>query len=281
MRVPMNPPRIVRVLASIRVPSGHGPDIDYEMVHAVVAPASDPTTTHESVFLRLVAGDAPRNDLVAEVLARDLPAVNAEWSRFVADVLRRRAQAGDPEAQAAIEREHKAAAPEGPQVVVSASGGRFGLRTKLAESLHQEPAPAPAVSMGPKKAPGPAPAPPVAPAAPAAEEHKKPMLPDEIQVIGFNFSTPPTAEGLVSALQKQPRHLVVVAPAPVAKLAEDFIKDLKSGAVRGQPTTFTPIIVRRSSPKGPVPNKKLRAELAAGIARLLGDLNSALWILPE
>ncbi len=277
----MNPPRIVRILASIRVPSGHGPDIDYEMIHAVVAPAGDPATTHESVFLRLIAGDAARNDLVAEVLAHDLPAVNAEWARFVADVVRRRAQAGDPEAQAAIEKEHKAAAhvpatPDGPAVIVSASGGRFGLRTKLAESLHQEAA----VSMGPKKAPGPSPAE-AALAAPAAEERKKPLLPDDIQVIGFNFSTPPTAEGLLSMLQKQPRHLVVVAPSPVAKLAEDFIGDLKSGAVRGQPTTFTPIIVRRSSPKGPVPNKKLRAELAAGIARLLGDLNSALWILPE
>jgi hypothetical protein len=277
----MNPPRIVRILASVRVPSGHGPDVDYEMVHALVAPPADPTTTHESVFLRLVAGDTTRNDLVAEILARDLPTVNTEWSRFVSDVLRRRAKAGDPEAQAAVEREQRMVAPrvpstpEGPAVVVSASGGRFGARTKLSEP---GPAEAPSgVSMGPKKAPGPAPI----PEAPAPEAPKKPILPDEIQVIGFTLSAPPTAEGLLGTLQKQPRHLVVVAPSSVARLAEDFIRDLRSGAVRGQPTTFTPIIVRRTSPKGPVPNKKLRAELAASIARLLGDLNSALWILPE
>jgi hypothetical protein len=277
----MNPPRIVRILASVRVPSGHGPDIDYEMVHAVVAPAANPATMHESVFLRLVAGDASRNDLVAEILARDLPAVHLEWTRFVSDVFRRRAQAGDPEAQAALEREQRTAAPrvsatpEAPPVIVSASGGRFGLRTKLSESARADAAPG--VSMGPKKAPGPAPA----PEAPAPDAPKKPILPDEIQVIGFTISTPPSAEGLLGTLQRQPRHLVVVAPSSVAKLAEDFIRDLRSGAVRGQPTTFTPIIVRRTSPKGPVPTKKLRAELAAGIARLLGNLNSALWILPE
>ncbi|HXX92628.1 MAG TPA: hypothetical protein VEN81_03285, partial [Planctomycetota bacterium] len=128
----MKPPTLVRVLASVRVPSGHGPDVDYELVHAVVASAEDPDTTHESVFLRLVSGDTPRNDLVAEVLAGDLPSVNAEWTRFVSDVLRRRARAGDSQAQAALDRDRRAALPpagaaEGSPVIVSASGGRFGV----------------------------------------------------------------------------------------------------------------------------------------------------------
>ena len=274
IRVPILPPRIVRLLASVRVPSSHGPDVDYEMVHAVVESPADPGATHESVFLRLASGETGRNDLAPEILAADLPALTAQWSRFVADVLWRRSEAGDAGARAALDRIQRpasppaAAAPEATEVpVISASGGRFGARA-------QGPA---AISAGPRKAPAPAPE----PAAPVPEEPKKPLLPDEIQVIGFNFSTPPTAEGLLSALQAQPRHLIVVAPAPIAQLAEDFIADLKSGAVRGQPTTFTPIIVRRSSPKGPVPHRKLRAELAAGIARLLGDLRSALWILPE
>src|SRR5207249_4562897 len=156
-----------------------------------------------------------------------------------------------------------------PPVIVSASGGRYGVRPKVAEST---PANAfPAVSMGPKRGSAPPP-----PEVATPEEPTQPLIPDEVQVIGFNFSMPPSPEGLLDAIQQQPRHLVVVAPAAVAKRAEDYINDLRSGAVRGQPTTFTPIIVRRTSHKGLVPNKKLRAELAAGIVRLLGDLNSAL-----
>jgi len=211
------------------------------------------------------------------VLARDLPALHAEWTRFVTDVLWRRAESGDKEAEQALQRIKKEGAPppaapaapaaphDAEDFHISASGGRFGVRTKMG----------PEISAGPRKAVG------APPPAPAPEEPKKPRLPDEIQVVGFTLSTPPSADGLLKLLQSQPKHLIVVAPAPVAKRAEDFIADLKSGAVKGAPTTFSPIVIRRGAAKGATQAKKLRGELAAGIARLLGDLNSALWILPE
>lgn len=269
----LTPPRIVRILASVRIPSTHGPDLDYELIHAVIADPDGGGGTHESVLLRMASGEAARNDLAPEILTKDLPAVHAEWSRFLSDVLSRRAEAGDAEARAALDRLQKpaaarpAAAPEHPEFSISASGGRFGLRTKTSE---------PMAPMGPRKGAAPPP-----PPAPPPDEPKKPKIPDEIQVIGFNLSAPPSADGLMKALEAQPRHLIVVAPAIVATRAEDFIRDLKSGAIHGAPTTFSPIVIRRTSTKGATAAKKLKAELAAGISRLLGDMNSALWIMPE
>jgi hypothetical protein len=245
------------------------------MVHAIVGSDLEPAAHRESVILRMASVEGPRHDLPVEVLARDLPALNSQWMRFVSDVLWRRAESGDKEAELALQRIHKETpgSPSVPQEmqgpVISASGGRFGPRIKAS---------APEISMGPRKAVSPPPPP--ATAAPA-EEVKKPRIPEEIQVIGFNLSNPPNADGLLKVLQSQPNHLVVVAPAAVARRAEDFIADLKSGAISGAPTTFSPIVLRRASMKGATTSKKLRAELAAGIARLLGDLNSALWIMPE
>ncbi len=266
------PLRPVRVLASVRVPSSHGPDVDYEIVHVMVRAATG--ETREAVVLRLNVGDAPRDDLPPEILLEDLPAVHAQWTRFVTDVLCRRAEAGDRDAQAALEKVRRQGPPPaaGPPpaetpFIIAASGGRFGARDKAASA---------SVSPGPRKSAAPS-----APPAPPAEEPRKPRVPDDCQVIGFNLSTPPTADGILRALQAQPESLVVVAPMAVAKKAEDFIRDLKSGAAWGNPTSFSPLVVRRGSSRNPVAVKKLRAELAGAIARMLGDPNSALWILPE
>jgi hypothetical protein len=274
----VTPPHVVRVLASVRVPSGHGPDVDYEIVHAIVSSGPDARVTHESVLLRLAVGPSAKNDRAAEVLVQDLPAVSAQWTRFVTDVLWRRAQAGDADAQAALEKLQKQAAPPPmygvpaaaapAPIVISASGGRFGPKGANPDA-------APIISMGSKKASAPASPPPA-----AAEEARRPVVPDQYQVIGFNLSAPPTADGLMRPIQAHPDQLIIVAPMAVARKAEDFVRELKAGSAKGRPTTFAPIVIRRRD-GGPVPHKKLRAELAGGIARMLGDPNSALWILPE
>lgn len=267
-------PRIVRVLASVRVPSSHGPDVDYEIVHAVVRLGEDPDATHESVVLRLNVGDTARDDLVAEVLVQDLPAVHATWSRFVTDVLWRRAEVGDAAARAALQKIQAPGAPPPAAAApaafeISASGGRHGVRTKLSEGS----APEPAISAGPRKR--------TAEPPPAPAEPEGPAVPESYEVIGFNLSTPPSPDGLMRALLEHPEALVVVAPMAVAKRADAYLRDLKSGAAKGDPDTFTPIEVPRGSHKNPVAVKKLRAALAGAIARVLGDPNAALWILPE
>lgn len=323
----MIPPHIVRVLASVRIPSGHGPDVDYELVHAIVSSGAGHKDQHESVLLRIVVGNAPKNDRSAEILVQDLPAVLAQWERFVTDVLWRRAEAGDTAARAALERIEKSNAPAPIQyvappggasspIVISASGGRFGHQVapppaipvkkekkvgetapeapiipsvssspadarKVFGQLMQESAPTATVPETPRPSDSPFATPRPSASPLGGETRSRQFVPDRYQVIGFNLSSPPTADGLMRPLQAATDHLIVVAPMTVAKKAEDFIKELKAGTVRGRPKDFEPIVVRRSLPDGPIPSKKLRAELAGGIARLLGDPNSALWILPE
>jgi hypothetical protein len=65
----------------------------------------------------------------------------------------------------------------------------------------------------------------------------------------------------------------------IAGKVEEFVEALKSGKVKGRPTTFNPIVIRREH-GGPTANKKMRADLAGGIARMLGDPSSVLWITP-
>ena len=71
----MTPLHVVRVLASVRIPSGHGPNVDYEIVEALVSSDPDGRITYESVFLRLVVGNTPVDNRIPEVLIKDLPAV--------------------------------------------------------------------------------------------------------------------------------------------------------------------------------------------------------------
>jgi hypothetical protein len=260
------PPRVVRILASVRVPSGHGQDVDYEIVHALVRPGNDPNATRESILLRLASGETPLTDRPVEILAQDLPAVHAEWNRFVSSVLARRADSGDPAARAALQKLEKADEPE-EQIVISASGGRFGPKGKAPD--------APIFSAGPRKAAAPPPPQPAPEPAPS-----KPSFPEDIQVVAFPISSPPGADDLVRLAAAQPKQLVIVAPEPVAHRVRKFVEDMKRG-VQGPPTTFTPVVLRRTLQGRPVVHKALRGQIAAGLARILGDMNSALWILPE
>lgn len=287
----MSARRIVRILASVRIPSGHGPDLDYEIVHAMVASEGEGAAAHESVILRFAEGQEALNDVAPEILSSDLPALHAEWTRFVTDVLRRRAQAGDKDAQTAYEKMQRQTAPpsraaahgvvsEESPVVISASGGRFGVRTKMTET--PKPETAAIVSMGPRRASarvvelsgsG-------APPPPPPPEPPKPVIPSQVEIVDFGLSNPPTVEGLMRLLQAKPEHLIVVAPLAVAKRVEDFIRDTRSGAIKGRPTTFSPIVIHRGGKLSPAAQKKLQTEIAGGIPVLIGDMNSALWILP-
>lgn len=287
-------PRIVRVLASVRVPSSYGPDVEYEMVHAVIRPDPDSPATAETVILRFSGTEGMYRGGPAEILAQDLPAVHGQWTRFVFDVFARRAEAGDADAQAALERLQRPAVP-GPAApdaapaapVISASGGRFGPRAKA--PAPPPPEPVPVISAGPKKAPARLPeadAPPTVPFEQAAFAPEKPgpavpgipEVPKDYQVIGFHLSTPPTAEGLLAHIAAHPHDLIVVAPAAVAAKAETYINEVKSGRVSGPPAAFSIVVVRHPENFS---YKKLRAELASALLRMLGELNSAVWILPE
>lgn len=244
----MDPLQIVRVMASVRMPSGHGPDVDYEIVQAVVRAGAE---TKEAVFLRLVVADVPQHDRVTEVLVQDLAAVQAQWARFVQDVLWRRGE-GTP------------ASP-----TISASGGRHGNASSdvpvipaRKERIRTETPPA---------------------AAPAFEEAafeapQKQAAPDPDFIIGFNLSAAPTADGLMKAIQARPKHLVIVAPMALVPKVQEYLKGVKTGTVQGEPEEFTPVPIRRAAA---TPSKKLRAQVAGGIAQVIGNLDSVLWVTPE
>ncbi len=236
--------KILRVLASVRVPSRRG-GADYEITHAEIQ-RSGPV--EQVVFLR-----QGEDGLIA---VEDLAAVHSEWARFVADVLRRHPELGslDP-------------APAGP--AIAASGGRHGVRGRM--SLPGEAGPEIQISMGPRRRIGPAPD--AAPAGPAA--------PESWHVLRFAISDPPSADEIVEAAKAHPRGLVVVAPAPVAARAEAFVSGLKNGSESGLPTSFSALVIERRVSGRPVTHKQLRAELAGALIRISGDLNSVVWILPE
>ncbi|MBI2930174.1 MAG: hypothetical protein HYY16_00865 [Planctomycetes bacterium] len=295
----MNPPQIMRVFASVRIPSSYGPDVDYEIVYAVVNSGADQKATHESVLVRLVVANTPQN-VIPDILVEDLPAVQAQWTRFVLDVLWRRAQTGDTAAQIALQRLQPSPSqpPSGPTPsaststsatpVISASGGRFGKGDGTTpiipvhkEKKKSEGPPVAPIIPGISSAPGsrkyfgkiiedPQP---VGVAAPPAEPKK--LTIDRYEVIAFNLSAPPTADVLLRPVQSQSDELIVVAPMALVPKVEEFIKGVQAGTVKGRPTTFNPIVIRRGDPK------KLPAEIAGGIARMLGDPHSALWILPD
>jgi hypothetical protein len=105
------------------------------------------------------------------------------------------------------------------------------------------------------------------------------LLPDK-QLIAFSLSAPPTADGLMKTIQSLGDHLIVVVPMALASKVEDFVQRMKAGTVKGKPTAFTPIIVDRTAPET-LTHKKLHAEVAGGVARMLGETNSVLWITPE
>jgi len=302
----VTPPTIVRVLASVRVPSGHGPEVDYELLHAIVSSGPDAKITHEAVLMRLVVGNTPQNARAFEVLMQDLPAVQAQWTRFVQDVLWRRAQAGDKAAQEALDKMNSSVAHPAPVVymtpgmsppmgtpAISASGGRFGheggtvpfipaKKEKQKSGESPPPMQTPLMpSMGPKKASSAVQAGlHREEAATQGEQARKSPVPDRYEVIGFSLASPPTADGLLKTLQRDQSQLYVVAPMTIAPKVEEFVAALKSGTVKGRPTTFYPIVIRRDG-TGPVSLKKLRADIAGGIAQMLGDPNSALWIVPS
>jgi hypothetical protein len=242
----VNPLQVVRVTASVRLPSGHGPDVDYEIVQAVVRAG---TETKEAVFLRLVVGDVPQHDRVAEVLVQDLAAVQAQWTRFVQDVLWRRGEG----------------APATP--VISASGGRFGgavgdvpVIPAKKEKKRTEPPPQASFEEA------------------AFEAPKTSATPEQNFVIGFNVSAAPTADGLMQAIQSRPKQLVVVAPMVLVPKVQEYLKGLKGGSVQGDPTDFTPVPIRRDPS---MTSKKLRAQVAGGIAQVIGNLDAVLWVTPE
>jgi len=235
-------------MASVRLPSGHGPDVDYEIVQAVVRAGTD---TREAVFLRLVVEDVPQHDRVAEVLVQDLAAVQAQWARFVQDVLWRRGE-GTPASPA-----------------ISASGGRFAqaggdvpVIPAKKEKMRTEPPPAPAPAY--EEA--------------AFEAPKETAAPDQNFVIGFTLAAAPTADGLMQAIQTRPKHLVVVAPMALVPKVQEYLKGLKAGTVQGEPEEFTPVPIHRAAA---TPSKKLRAQVAGGIAQVIGNLDAVLWVTPE
>jgi len=278
-------PRIVRILASVRLPSSYGPGVEYEMLHAVIRPDTESPATIETVVLRWSGEEGMYRGGAPEILMQDLPAVHAQWIRFVTDVLWRRAQAGDTTAQAALDKIEKHGAPAASEaqtapIVISASGGRFGPRAKMPAPL--PPAPVPAVAAGPKKAaarpeePVAKPAPPAA--VPSAPPAPAPRVPRHHQVIAFNLSTPPNAEGLLGHIAAHPQELIAVAPVSIASKVETYLHQLKSGKATGPPSSFSPIVVRYPTNFSA---KKLRAELATAVIRMLGEMNTSLWIIPE
>jgi hypothetical protein len=277
----VNPSQIVRTLASVRIPSSYGPEIDYEIVQAVVRSDADPHLTREAVLFRIVVGDQPRNDRAAEILVQDLPAVQAHWTRFVQDVLWRRAQAGDPGAQTALKTAPPPPAPPPPEIPqISASGGRFGRSTGEAPFIpakKEKKRSEPFISAGPRGKALPAP-PPYEEA--AFEEPKVPVVPEHVEVIRFNLSSPPGADGLMKPIQAKPNHLLIVTPMALAPKVLEYVEAVRSGKAQGPPTEFTPIFVRRSA-SGSVTNKKLRSQVAVGIAQMLGTLDRILWITAE
>jgi len=255
----LGPSKVVRVLASVRIPSGHGPDVDYEIVQALVRVEPEGSAPQEAVLLRLVSADVPQSDRPAEILLQDLPAVQAQWTRFVQDVLWRHGQAPAP------------AAPAAPPVPgVSASGGRYGHATGEV----------PVIPMKKEKRISGAPA-----AAPhgfeeaAFDPPKKPAVPEECFVIGFNLSAPPTADAILRAIQDRPKHLVVVASMTVAPKVKEYLSDLKSGKALEEPGDFKQVVIRRAGISGPAV-KKFRAQVAGGLAEVVGSMNSVLWIMP-
>lgn len=241
--------RILKVQASIRVPSRRAGSADYEILHATIQRYETPSVMEEVVFLR--QGEGAPSCLIA---LEDLTVVQAEWTRFVSDVLRRHPELGGSE---------KPAAPGSPEI--SVSGGRHGVRGRM--SLPGEPV----ISMGPKRRIGP---PPDSPPAP-------PAGPETWHVLRFAISDPPSADDIVEAAKAHPRGLVVVAPAPVSARAEAFVSALKSGTESGLPTTFNALVIERRVAGRPVTHKQLRAEVAGALIRTSGDLNSVVWILPE
>jgi hypothetical protein len=273
----MNQPRIVRILASVRLASGRSPGHDYELVHAVLKPSPDSEETRESVLLRRVGDGSLADEHALEIDVKDLAGFQSNFTRFVTDLLWRRAEAGDDDSHAALKKIQASNGPapaappaEGPPVI-SASGGRFGDRAKKSELVFQS-------SMGSKKASGPPPGSPQAPSL-VPEKPDAFAIPEDFQVVGFNLSSPPTVEGILRLLEAQPGFLVVVAQKAVAERAEEYIRRRQSGAV-GEPDSFSPIVVERTKQRIPAAQKQFRSSLAGGIARAVGDLNSAVWIPP-
>jgi hypothetical protein len=274
----MNQPRIVRILASVRLASGRSPGHDYELVHAVVRSSPDSEETRESVLLRRVRDGSSLEEHALEIDVQDLAGFHSNWTRFLTDVLWRRAEAGDDDSHAALKKIQSsgAPAPAAPPAqappVISASGGRFGDRAKKSELVFQS-------SMGSKKASGSPPA----PTQPSPLSPEKPdafAIPEDFQVVGFNLSSPPTVDGILRLLEAQPGCLVVVAQKTVAERAEEYIRRRQSGVVKGEPDSFSPIVVERTKQRIPAAQKKFRSSLAGGLARAAGDLNSAVWIPP-
>jgi hypothetical protein len=293
----VNPPLSLRVMASVRIPSSHGPDTDYEIVQASVS--SGPGAAREAVFIRLVVADVPQGDRVAHILIQDLPAVQLQWTRFVQDVLWRRAQAGDPAAKAALERMSSGSpAPAAPAIpVISASGGRFG---------HGSPSDVPEIQVKKEKKRTPLtgepprpPPPPAPPPAPRVERERDPfeVAFEEVgdgsasparggkpggprhELIGFNISSPPTVDRLLRVIEARPQDGLVVAAMSLVPKVEEFLRRLQAGTAKGRPTEFVPIVLRRGGSGAPA-QKKLKAELTVGLTRILSSLDSVLWIVP-
>lgn len=70
----------MKVLASVRVRSSHGPETDYELLHVDI-------DGRQAVVVRLIRGE---EIFPAEIHVDDLPSFGAEWDRFVKEVQRRR-----------------------------------------------------------------------------------------------------------------------------------------------------------------------------------------------
>jgi hypothetical protein len=237
--------RIVRVLASIRIPAAQGPDADYELLHALIQPASGPE--RESLLLRSASAE------LFEIRIEDLAAFELQGSRFIQDVLWRRGQGNDAGARAAK-------APEPP--VISASGGRtsrggFAPAAPVESPTHL----ASLISAGPKRRVGQGP-PPGAGGAPPPPPPDKPFIPDAYRLIAFPLSRPPSADEILEQAKATPKELLVVASTLLAGQADAFVQALK----RGEAT---------------MPHKVIRAELAGALVRASADFSTSVWILPE
>jgi hypothetical protein len=260
----LTPLRIVRVLASVRIPAVQGPDADYELLHAVIQPASGPE--RESLLLRSAGAE------LFEIRIEDLAAFELQGSRFIQDVLWRLGQGSGAGARAAK-------APEPP--VISASGGRTS-RGGFTPAAPAEPAagPAPLISAGPKRRVGQGP-PPGAGGAPPPPLPDKPFIPDAYRLIAFPLSRPPSADEILEQAKATPKELLVVASTLLAGQADAFIQALKRGEATMPPHAFTALLIRRMQHGRPVTHKAIRAELAGALVRASADFSTSVWILPE
>lgn len=75
------------IISSLRIPSGHGPNIQYELLHCIVNWQPDYSSPVEAVLVRMVYDGVPNHGMPAEIPMRDLETFQREWNNFAAAAL--------------------------------------------------------------------------------------------------------------------------------------------------------------------------------------------------